>query len=112
VRERQSVERKNLNRRLYARSLTRCLSHTRRPKQNWQQQKKNNNFPVKGNNNKKKGITYICMYECVLMYAMKKRKRQHKGDCNTKIALKAWSKTTTMSKSLTAKKENKRTQQG
>jgi len=48
------------------------------------------------------------MYVCVLLYAMKKRKRQHKGDCNTKIALKAWSKTTTMSKSLTAKKENKR----
>lgn len=73
---------------------------------------KTTNFPVKGNNNKTDLQTYIhtCLSVCVCMCEKTTPpQRQHKGDCNTKIALKAGAVTTTKTRTMYAQKfDNKK----
>lgn len=71
---------------------------------------KTTNFPAKGNNNKTDLHTYIRVYLCVCMCEKTTPpQRQHKGDCNTKIALKAGAVTTTKTRTMYAQKfDNKK----
>lgn len=73
---------------------------------------KTTNFPAKGNNNKTDLQTYIhtCLAACVCMCEKTTPpQRQHKGDCNTKIALKAGAVTTTKTRTMYAQKfDNKK----
>lgn len=75
---------------------------------------KTTNFPVKGNNNKTELHTCVCVSEYLFMCMCKKPspptppQRQHKGECNTKIALKAGAETTTKKKNYAQKFDNKK----
>lgn len=69
---------------------------------------KTTNFPAKGNNNKTELHTYVHVYLCVCMCEKTTLQRQHKGDCNTKIALKAGAETTKTRTMYAQKFDNKK----